>query len=276
MPNPSRQFKRSQLHPALIVTALAIIVGLAIWIADRYRHRFVRQNADVAHFLPATDATTFYIDVDAIRRAGYLDLIAADKIDSDSGINYRSDLDAIAGAIGNGHTYFILRGHFDWDKLRRQHTNLHVVQLQSDVLIASSEPATTFNPAATPLPDAPVWLKPAKQIIQNPNGLPFVVRAFAMAIQSADSTVLLLTPSNRAAFELRLDAHFEAAAAADTAATQLGIDTKLVKIELSREKANPNAADLSGLLAGGSFWTQGNMLHANWPVSKQLLQTLEH
>jgi hypothetical protein len=49
----------------------------------------------------------------------------------------------------------------------------------------------------------------------------------------------------------------------------------MLKLELAHEHAQPNPADLTGLLTSGRFETKGSDVTGGWPVRKELLKTLQ-
>src|SRR4051794_10235654 len=90
-------------------------------------HRGPKSPADMVAWLPHTGATLAYLDVGAMRGAGLLDVFAGPKTVQDpeyrsfiqgTGFDYRRDLDAFAGAFTGSSGFFVVRGRFDWNKLR--------------------------------------------------------------------------------------------------------------------------------------------------------------
>jgi hypothetical protein len=196
----------------------------------------------------------------------------------------------------------ILKGHFDWSRFRSyvaRHNGrctgescalpasrpgqwLSFTEVQPDVMAAavSSGSDASTRLAHTPLHPAsshssdPLWVRPANSILENPTGLPAGVRIFAIALQSARSVTVSVGPSTNAAFDLKLVARFAHPTMADTARNQLDIDTRMLQLELAREHASANPADLTGLLTAGNFWTQKESLYGSWPVHKEFLDAL--
>lgn len=295
-------------------------VGIAVVGFGTYafRHRFVKANAEMLRYLPVTLAghgvTTFYVDVAALRRAGALSLVTGSTVgDSEyqgfvrqTQFDYSKDLDALAGATDGELMFSILRGRFNWARLRsyatghggncereictvptsRQKQFLSFTSIQPDVLSIALSPerfaVTTIDPPGhpvrDPLPTAPVWVRVSETVLKNPGTLPAGLRIFAISLQSAESVILSLgpAPSNGpAAFRLELDAQCQNRTAADTMRTQLDIDTKLLKLELTRERAKASDADLTGLLTEGSFQVIEKRVLGTWPVKPQLVKALQ-
>lgn len=219
--------------------------------------------------------------------------------------DYTRDVDAVAGAANQEGVFFVVRGRFDWDRLRRYAADhgggckdglctaptsrvgqwASFLSIQPDVLAlavsrsASAARALTHRTNTDPqsMPSEPVWVSVSPGVLRNPASLPAGARIFAISLQSAESVLLALGPSRStgAAFELDLDAQFSSAAAADTARAQLELDTKMLKMELAREHEQPNPANLTGLLVAGTFQVLDTRLLGRWPVRRELLESLE-
>jgi hypothetical protein len=103
------------------------------------------------------------------------------------------------------------------------------------------------------------------------------MRILAISLQSADSVILSLGPTvdKRAAFAIALEASFSMEPSAETARAQLEIDTKMLKLGLQRAHREPDPADLTGLLAAGTFLRVRKQVTGSWPVRRELLKTLE-
>jgi hypothetical protein len=302
---------RKRLHPSILLALLAAVVFFVFFGIHRYRHRHIRESVDIVRLLPPGDQSTFFADVDLLRRGSYLSLITAASAPSEpdyrqfvqeTNFDYTKDVDAIAGGAATNQLALFVKGRFDWSRLQAyaQHHGggcdrsecglpaskpgqwISFSELQPDVMavaVSGKQDAAAALARAKPnrlleIPSDPVWLHPARSLLDTPNALPFALRMFAIALQSADSIVVSLGPSKDAVFDLKLKGHFENAAAADTARNQLEIDTKMLKLELVREHAKPNAADFTGLLTAGTFVQKGAILTGVWPVHKEFLETL--
>lgn len=314
--------RKYNLHPAILLSLLAVVLALVFWGVHRYRHRLVRQPVDLVRFLPLPlplqqgDASTFYIDVDALRKSGYLDLLATANAASEAdyrqfvettNFDYTRDIDAIAGAASTHQLNLFVQGRFDWSRLHdyaQRHGGscradqcslpatkpgkwIGFAELQPNVIVLTVTAnrneaigvATAALAQTQPAPPStisldPVWFCPAHSLLQMPNGFPQSLRMLAIALQSADSVTVSLGRSNRAAFDLKLKAGFANAAIADTSKNQLEIYTKMLRLELARERAQANPADLTGIFTAGTFSQQGKMLFGAWPVQKEFLHAL--
>jgi len=106
----------------LAAIVCAIAAGGVYW----WRAARTFTNQQLIQSLPQARATHVFIDVGGLRRAGVLDLIAGSKSVEDpeyktfveqTGMDYRTDLDAVSAAFSEGNSYFALRGRFVWKKL---------------------------------------------------------------------------------------------------------------------------------------------------------------
>jgi hypothetical protein len=103
------------------------------------------------------------------------------------------------------------------------------------------------------------------------------MRILAISLQSADRVVLSLGPAanQQAAFSIELQATFSIEPTAETARKQLEIQTKMLTLGLERAHKKPNPADLTGLLAAGTFQRVRKQVIGTWPVRQELLKALE-
>lgn len=306
---------RLQNKPWLVLALVAAGTLIALYAVDRFQHRFVRSGPDLIRLLPGGDATVFYAQVDVLRRAGMLTLLADSKSAQDADyrsfirathFDYSKDVDALAGSAAGDRMLLAVKGRFDWFRIRtyvqqqggacspdacalRGSGNgdwIGLVRIQPDVLGVSlgRRPNLTnaIHPGqqavAPPLPTESVWVKLAPSILRNPVSLPVALRIFAIAVQSVDSVVIGLAAAPAAstdAFEIKLDAQCPSAATADTIRNQLQIETKMLKMELAHEHEQASPADLTGLLTSGTFFTSEKEVKGEWPVRKELLKTLQ-
>jgi hypothetical protein len=296
------------------LVGLAVLIGGILYGVDYYRHRFVRTDADLVKLLPPGDLTTFFSDIDQLRAAGMLHLLTGVKAASDADyaefvkatqFDYTRDMQALAGAVDGGQIFFVVRGHFDWDKLA-QYAGAHggtcqgetcrvpaskpgrwanFFPVQADVIaLAISDNQTAadmLRPPGRRVQDqpiaGPVWVRLSTMVLRNPESLPLAARIFAITLQSAESVVLSVgqAAGSSEAFTIRLNAEFQNAAAADTTKKQLDIQTRMLKLELAKEQQKPNPADLTGLFTAGSFQAVEKRVVGEWPVRKELLEALE-
>jgi hypothetical protein len=121
------RFRPWQLAAALILLCAAVLTGLYLW-----RIRRGATPAEMAAFLPTGDSLLVYMDLEAMRRSGLLDMIAGSKSAEEpeyrqfieqTGFDYREDLNALAVAIRENpathqrDAYAVARGNFDWSRI---------------------------------------------------------------------------------------------------------------------------------------------------------------
>lgn len=302
-------------RPWLFLVLLAIATAALIFGIHSYRFRFVQSDADMLRWLPSRPGTVFFANVAALRDAGMLNLITGTKSGADpeyqnfvrqTHFDYSKDLNSIAGEAEGEQVFFMLRGNFDWRKLReyagshggsctkgvckvpatRAGRWISFRAIQPNVmLLALSGYASAIEMLprderrlAFSVPREPVWVNVSMSLLKNPVTLPQEVRIFAISLQSADSVLLSLgeaAENSEAAFRIELDAACPSEATADTTRNQLEIETKMLKLELAREHRQPNPADLTGFLTAGTFQVVKQHVIGSWPVRKQLLNALE-
>ena len=115
------RFQPWQFAVLLGVLCVALTVGVHL-----YRARGGSNPSDLVAYLPTDDATVVYIDAEAIRRSGILNMIAGSKAAEEleyqqfvdqTLFDYRQDLDAVAVAFKAGQVYVAARGNFHWKNL---------------------------------------------------------------------------------------------------------------------------------------------------------------
>jgi hypothetical protein len=305
---------RIVLKPWLFMTLLALCVSAIVFELDYYRHRFVRSNADMVALLPPGNATTFFIDVTALRRAGVLGLFAESKAVEETEyrefvrqthFDYRRDIQAIAGAADGNEILFIIRGRFDWSNLHgyalahggackgsscdlptsKPGRWVSFLPIQSDVMGLALGKDRSAAHALSPhghrilqdIPSPPVWVRVSRHLLQNPLSLPVPVRIFFISLQFADRVVLSLDSGAKrgAEFTLELDAECPSRASAETIKTQLELQTRILRTELAREHQQPSPADFTGLLVSGTFQVSETRVIGMWPIHNELLKALQ-
>ncbi len=304
-----------RLKPWLFIALLAVLIGVVLFGIDYYRHRFVRSDADMLSLLPQGDATLFFANVAALRHAGMLGVFAGSKPAEDkeyqdfvrqTQFDYTRDIDAVAGAADGKQIFFIVRGRLDWSKLREYALShggrcegkfcriptskvgqwASFVPIQPDVMAlavsANSSAVEALEPPGHPrseqIPADPVWVKPSQALLKNPLALPVAMRIFAISLESAGPVVVSLGPATGnagAVFNVKLTAECPIEATAEVIRNQLEIQTKMLKLELAREHAQPNPGDLTGLLTAGTFQVVDKHVIGIWPVRKELLNALQ-
>ncbi len=177
-------------------------------------------------YLPAANASVIYIDVDALRRSGFLGMLAGSKTAEEpdyqqfvqaTKFDYAHDLDAVAAALKDGRIYFALRGRFHWNNLRdyaardggschndfcvmpgsQPNRRISFYLLKPDVMALAIGPddfgayQVTSNSSQLVLevPKEPVWALIPASALKDVDSLPVAAKAYVPALRGADQIV---------------------------------------------------------------------------------------
>ncbi len=294
--------KKTALALLLLV---ACIGGFYWWRASR-----TLSNQQLIQSLPQARATHIFIDVDSLRRSGLLDLIAGAKSAEDpdykafiaqTGLDYRTDLDAVAAAFSEGNTYLALRGRFTWAKLAA-YAQTHGGKCATS--IACSMPATrsgyfiSFTPLRAKvlamavssdehgvgmiglqdwrkpprLPAEPVWISVPSFALADAN-LGSGTHAFLEPLSQAQEVTFSVGSAPKD-FQIRLEAVCATPEIAELLTRRLSASTDLLRKMLEREKMTPNPNDLSGVLTSGTFSQQRDQVTGAWPIGRGFIESL--
>jgi hypothetical protein len=282
-----------------------LAAGGAVWL----RSRALRPAALLAR-LPRRDALIAYIDFDALRRVGILQLLDGSTVGQDpeyrsfverTRFDYARDLDAAMVSFAPGGKFLLLRGRFDWKSLgsyvRGQNGQcddslcrltgsaperlISFFPLRSDLMaLAVSQDDSAALRMSTPapadgmqIPAAPLWISIPASTLRSSGGVPAGARPFADAMGQADSATLAFTPeAGRIAATLEIRCGKSADAV--EIASRLTAATTLLRDALAKERQQPDPAGLSGVLAAGLFRADGPRVLGRWPIEKAFLQTV--
>jgi hypothetical protein len=289
-------------------TALALLLAVAAIAFWWWRSRTFN-DLQLIQSLPQARATHVFIDVDGLRRSGLLDLIAGSKSAEDpdyksfvdqTGLDYRTDLDAIAAAFSEGNTYLVLRGRFTWKKLAdyaqthggkclnstcsmpgsRAGTFISFTPLRAKVLamaVSNDEHGVSMiglqdwrKPPK--LPAEPVWISVPSFALSEAN-LGSGTHAFLEPLSQAQDVTFAVggTPKG---FQIRLEAVCANPEIAELLTRRLSASTDLLKKMLEREHMTPNINDLSGVLTAGTFSQQRDQVTGTWPIARGFFESL--
>jgi len=301
---------RSRFQPWEIVVAVllscAVGGGFAYW---RGRSRPF-DAAALIESLPPDQATDVYIDVDALRRGGILNLVAGSKASEEpdyrrfveqTGFDYRSDLDAVAAAFFHNDVYFALRGRFQWKKLAQYagaqggrcagaicsmpgsapDRHISFYELRPGVLALAVSAAelgvNMIGPKQwkTPprLPAEPVWISAPSFAFTDVKELPAGTHAFLSPLARAQHVTFAIGPAGKG-LQVRLEVACDSAETALAVSAQLTKTTDLLKKMLDREHMTPNKNDLSGVLVAGNFVQKEKTVLGTWPLEPGFVESL--
>jgi hypothetical protein len=298
------QFSRPRLWAASIVVAAAL--GAGLW------HFYFRPApaARLLAMMPSGDGPTLFVDIALLRQAGILDQLAgqagAEEPDyrtfvQATGFDYRRDLDSALLRWRPNDTLIVASGRFDLDRLKayaqafggRCASDICSVQGSTPerqiswmrlgrnllALAVSRDPmaAALFGPAGSPPPWQPpasaMWLHLPGSHLRPGDGLPPGLSSFLSALDGADRAMLSLVRSGDAA-SLVLEAPAPALDQAERIKARLTETTAMFRKLLARENRQPDPADLSGVLSGGAFRTEGALVRGSWPLPAAFLARL--
>jgi hypothetical protein len=260
--------------------------------------------------LPRSRATLAYVDVNALRRSGFLDLIAGSKAAEDleyktfvdgTAFDYRRDLDRIALAITENDVWLVLRGRFNWNKLN-SYTTSHGGECRNAVCSVQMSPKRwvsyyplragamalaisaqngavyAISPKTNPravgeVPEQPIWISVPAAALRDAQSLPSGAKSFVSPLGSAEKIVFSLG-SDANNLRLSADVTCSSEAAASGLMLQLQSATAMLQKMLAREHQQPNPRDLSGVLVAGSFSREGRRVLGAWPVPREFIETV--
>jgi hypothetical protein len=288
-----------------------IVVGLAAIAGSYFVWRSSRtlNNQQLIQSLPQARATHVFVDVDKLRASGLLDLIAGSKSAEDpeykafvdqTGLNYRTDLDAVAAAFSEGNTYLALRGRFVWKKLAayaQTHggkcdagtCSMPATRAGYFISFLSLRPAVLAMAVSTDergvkmiglqdwrkpphLPAEPVWVSVPSFALSDAN-LGAGTHAFLEPLSQAQDVVFAVGAAPKG-FQIRLEAACATPEIAELLNRRLSASTDMLKKMLEREHMTPNPNDLSGVLTAGTFAQQKDRVTGTWPIDRGFLEAL--
>jgi hypothetical protein len=298
-----------KLRARFLLALLAIICGGAVWGVVWYRGRPIK-TAALLKRMPLRDAVVLYVDFDALRRGGILQLLDGSKAGEDAdyqsfvrktNFDYKEDLDSAMLAFTPSGRYLLIRGRFDWKSLREYaqgeggecyasvcrmtgstpDRHISFMPLQSNLMALAVSPddsavqrlgGTSSGPAPE-VPDAPIWLSLPNSVLKSGDNLPAGTRMFAHSMEQAQQLTLSLVPES-SRFAAKLDLRCRSTADANSIASDLNRITNLLKEMIEREQQKPNPADLSGVLTSGSFRAEGPRVWGHWPIERTFINNM--
>ena len=301
------RFRSQPWHLAALLVAICVGIVAFMYFS---RSRGLDSPNELLACLPRSGATVLYVDVNALRRSGILDLFAgskaAEEIEykefvSGTGFDYRRDLDRVAAAISGNTVWFVLRGRFDWSKLKAYTTsrggvcNFAFCRVQTApnkfvsyyalrpnvmALATSASDSAAYDVGPRPdvartvdNPDQPVWISVPAATLRDSKSLPAGAQSFVSPLASADKVVFSMGQTN-GRMQLSVDVTCASASAASDLLIQLESATNLLRKMLKLEKQTPNPGDLSGVLVAGAFRREDRRVIGVWPVPREFIENI--
>jgi hypothetical protein len=217
-----------------------------------------------------------------------------------TGFNYLNDLDLICGTFAANGNFFAVKGRFDWPALQRYtasqggncnngfcsmpssqpNRRISFYLLKPDVLALASAvggvSAYSINSdrASVPTseaPFAPVWLSVDTQAAIKYPSLPDGLQFFLSPVKSAPRIFFGIQPKGTA-LQLISRANLPSSDGAATAAAELSARTQQLQKMLKLANQTPNPAEISGILAAGTFNAKDLSVTGQWPLEATFLE----
>jgi hypothetical protein len=288
----------------MVVALCVAAVAVARW----WRISLPYDAARMVSALPAGKATVVYLDTEQLRRSGLLALLAGSKAAEEAdyrkfvdetGLHYRTDLDALAASFADNQFYATLRGRFRWKQLTAYAAsqggechysvctmlgsaadrNISFYPLKSDVLAlaVSSDPRAMSSIVSglkhQIVPHDPFWISVAAATFDRPEAFPAGTRAFLSPLAHAEKVIFAAGPQGDR-LQLRLEVACATPEAAAELVKQFSTVTGLLKSMIEREHMTPNPRDLSGVLVAGTFEQRQSTVIGTWPVERGFVEAL--
>lgn len=301
---------RFRFHPWHLATGLILLCALVLSGAYWLRYNAGQTPSELVDYLPRDNATVLYLDVDALRRGGFLELVSGAPAVQDpeyqsfvarTRFDYTTDLNAVAASFRGKERFLVLRGRFHWPALINyvnlqggncgksfcqldgstpdRHISFYPLRRDLMGLAVSPDPLAAYQirrPGRTGAEDAPkdpVWLSiPAASLVSS-DLVPARAEPFAAAFRSAQQILFTLDAAGR---DLRLSAYVrcgDSAGAAEIGAALAGAQSSLRDL-LARQHVQPGRADAAGILLAGVIRQDGDRVIGQWPVPQEFLSAV--
>jgi len=295
----------------LLILLIIIACGGAIWLVAWRRSHSISAPAAMLARLPTNDAVVLYIDFEALRRSGILDLMSRSKIAEEpeyqafvqsTDFDWKQDLDTAFAAFRPEETFMLVKGRLDWKKLqsyaRQQHGscyntlcrmpgssptrkisffplqhNLMALAVGSDEFAATRLQEKALNAQRIAPPPQPIWISVPSKTLKESESFPTGTRMFAKAMQDAENIMISVGPHDHQ-FQANLEVICRSPQDASGLTAQLERATTLLRDMIARERKAPNPNDLSGVLTAGVFGQQDRRVFGHWPIAPGFLEAL--
>lgn len=294
------------------ISFLVVALCLGAWaVLEWNRRRADLSDEALYRRLPIDRAIQLYVNVQQMRSAGMLDLLAGSKaveeLDyqqfiADTAFDYRQDLDVVMAAFTRSRSLFLLKGRFDWERIRKwaeargvkclngycagdtpqrgrsvsffmAFPTVLAVGVGDDTSAAYDLQLTRKLPPGAVMLPQPFWIRLPSSYLEDQQALPEGTKAFASAVKGAERVTLGVGPGGEA-FEVEMQAVFASEQEAAETCQYLEKMTATLQAFFRRDKQQPNDADLSGVLVGGRFAQQGSRIVGKWPIRWQFLESI--
>ena len=297
--------RRLRLAIVAGIAALLTFGALLLWV---YRWRTLDRAGLLAR-LPTNQAVVVWIDFAALRRGGVLQLLSNSKTPEEpeyrqfiasTGFDYKRDLDQVMASFGPAGEYFLVRGRFEWMKLRayaaaqggscrqwfctmpgsKPERNISFYPLRDRIMALAvsrdSQAARDLaekreGQRALDIPADPVWLSVPAATLNSTDRLPTGTRMFAQSMGDAEEITLSAGPQG-GAYEARLNVRCRSEKEATRLVEQLERTTALLRKMIDKQHGAANSRDLSGVLTAGVFSRKEARVFGRWPLPQEFLR----
>lgn len=299
------QFRNPRIYAA---TATLLAAGAALtWFIHL---RNAQSPLAMLECLPRTGAVSVYIDVDGLRQSGMLDQLAGSPAAEDpdyrkfvegTGLDYRRDLNAVAAAFSGRTSHMVLKGRFDWPRLRGYATaqggkcNANSVcrtpasegryvsfyQLRAGLMalaVGTDEWAVLDIAPRRPaegakVPVGPIWVSVSGPALREIAKLPAGTRSFISPLESAENVTFSVGRAG-GKFQINLDVLCPSDAAAGDIVARLEGSTNILRKMVARDNLKPGPADLTTVLMAGTFRREARRVVGSWPLEREFIEAV--
>ncbi len=306
MPPPRRSILHdvgSKYRAYLLILMVAALCGLSVWGVVSWRHRPIPAAALMKR-IPVANPLVVYIDFKYLHDQHILERLLGSKPAQDpdyqafidkTGFDAQEDLQAALLAFAPDARYLLVKGQFDWKKLKSYakdqggscqaslctvrgssaERNISFFPVQTNLMgMAVSQDETAARHLQEPdsrpdpeVPNAPVWVWIPPAALKSHDQFPSGTHLFASALERADHLTLSFDGA-AGHWAIKLDARCRTEDDAIRLTSELSAATARLKQMLELEHHAPNPADLTGVLSSGSFQSTGNRVTGQWQIEQ--------
>lgn len=299
-----------RIRPIFVALSVSAVALVALCAVVFVHVAWNRSPGSLIARLPSADGMVVFVNLAAIRSAGLLgELQAIDvapereylEFVENTGFDYEQDLDVVVGSFEEFETFLLLRGRFDWGRLRdyiesmrgscyngfcqvtgsSEDRQISFFAVTPDVmaLAVGADPwaaSLLMDRGESPvgeMPAAPVWISAPGNAVATAGWLPAAARTLASQLNTAERVTLSLSPAG-ADFETRLRVDCASAEDASGLTAQYQKITDSFAVLAGSEDEAVDSPGLGDVLKNGRFRSEGTVVTGTWPVSEALLRTI--
>lgn len=261
-------------------------------------------------YLPTNNAIVVYIDFDAIRRAGILNMVAGSKAAEEleyqqfvgqTLFDYRQDLDAAALSFTGDQVFLVLRGRFHWKNLMdyvahhggfchnsycamegsRPNRRISFYPLRPNLMamaagkddLAAYRVARNSGRLALSPPSQPVWILVPAAAVKSAGAIPEAVKPYASALQNAEEVILSVGPSeDHLALSLKVTCKDTVSASALLVDVESA--TNALRKTINDQHPAPGPGDMRSVLVAGQFRRDDRRVYGEWPIPRAFVDSI--